>query len=270
MLASSSSDLSGTFWSAAAVVVALAAILVAVLIWRLGPPRCLLLYSLDSDTALLSSHARARAAGAELQIILGGQELSDPHFVSLQIASYGRRDIRVDDFSEARPLVLDLAAPILKVLASDMGGDKMPEVMTTIDGSRVMLGPGLIKRRQLISLDLLTDGPVTLTCPRPPLADVTIRERVDETGEPRWLKWGASIAGLVFVAAVTLVGIGQAHHIVLLREVGSGVGVGVVVVLPLLAVVGLAILTVRNRRLPGGRRQPPRDRRPAEGRRRTG
>ena len=160
MLASSSSDLSGTFWSAAAVVVALAAILVAVLIWRLGPPRCLLLYSLDSDTALLSSHARARAAGAELQIILGGQELSDPR-VSLQIASYGRRDIRVDDFSEARPLVLDLAAPILKVLASDMGGDKMPEVMTTIDGSRVMLGPGLIKRRQLISLDLLTDGPVT-------------------------------------------------------------------------------------------------------------
>jgi hypothetical protein len=60
---------------------------------------------------------------------------------------------------------LDLAAPVLKVLASNMGGDTMPEVTTTTDGSRVMPGPGLIKRRQVVGLDLLKDGPVTPDIP---------------------------------------------------------------------------------------------------------
>jgi len=72
VLASGSFHLSGNFWAPLAVVVA---VLVPVIIWRFGTPRRLLLYSLVSDTALLTSHARARTAGAELQIILGGQEL---------------------------------------------------------------------------------------------------------------------------------------------------------------------------------------------------
>jgi len=72
VLASGSFHLSGNFWAPLAVVVA---VLVPVIIWRLGTPSRLLLYSLVSDTALLTSHARARTAGAELQIILGGQEL---------------------------------------------------------------------------------------------------------------------------------------------------------------------------------------------------
>jgi len=178
VLASSSSSVSDTFWAASGVIVALVAILVSVLIWRLGSPRRLLLYNLVSDAALLSSDARSRAAGAEFQIILGGRELDDPHFVSLRIVSRSRLDIRVEDFSESRPLVFELAAPILKVLHSDTGGDVMPEVITGTDGSTVTVGPSLINRRQVISLNLLTEGPVTLTCPRPALADVRIREGI--------------------------------------------------------------------------------------------
>ena len=156
MLASGSFHLSGNFWAPLAVVVA---VLVPVIIWRLGTPSRLLLYSLVSDTALLTSHARARTAGAELQIILGGQELTDPHFVALRIESRSRADVRPEDFTAGRALMFELAAPILKVLDADTGGEAMPEVPTGADGTRVTIGPALINRRQVITLGLLTDGP---------------------------------------------------------------------------------------------------------------
>ncbi len=256
MLASSSSSLSATFWSAAAVIVAFATILVTVVLWRLGSPRRLLLYSLESDTALLSSDARARAAGAQLRMILGGQELSDPHFVSLQIGSYSRSDIRPGDFTDGRALAFDLATPILKVLACHTGGDKMPEVRIGTDSSRVLVGPSLINRRQMISLDLLADGPVTLTCPRPPLADVKIRERSDETRtpEPNWLKPASYIAGLTGIVGLILVRVGQLNHIAQLRNIGTGIFIGVFFGLPIFAAATLSIMMIRNRRLPKNRR----------------
>jgi hypothetical protein len=65
----------------------------------------------------------------------------------------------------------------------------------------VLVGPGLIKRGQMISVDLLTDGPASLQC-LSPLADVAIREaQADDAGERPWGK-------RVQTAAFTLFAIG--------------------------------------------------------------
>jgi hypothetical protein len=220
-------------------------VVVAWAAWRFGSPRRLLLYGLDSDTPLLSGDARARAAGAKLQIILGGKELSDPHFVAITLVSRSRRDIRPDDFIESRPLALDLAAPVLAVLACDTGGDKMPDVKMGTDGSKVTVGPGLINRRQVISLDLLTDGPVTLTCPNPSLADVSIREREDESKIPTWLKRVFYVGIITFLVGIALAAIGQSHH-PLVNAIGGSLIVVVVFAVPLAAAVWGLFFTVRN------------------------
>jgi hypothetical protein len=77
----------------------------------------------------------------------------------VRIESRSRADVRPEDFTAGRALMFELAAPILKVLDADTGGEAMPEVPTGADGTRVTIGPALINRRQVITLGLLTDGP---------------------------------------------------------------------------------------------------------------
>jgi len=199
VLASGSIQISANFWAGAGVVAAVAAIVVAVLLWYLGSPRRLLLYSLTSQTALLTRGTRQRAV-PDLAVTLSGEPLDDPHVASLQIESRGRRDIRGADFENTQPLKLDVGTPVLKLLDSETGGTAMPEIKIATEGSAVVIGPSLIKGGQVIIIDLLTDGPVTLTCPSPALADVTVRERrANEIPEPRWLR-RSQASGVALIA----------------------------------------------------------------------
>lgn len=121
----------------------------------------------------------------DLEVTLRGDPLYDPHVTAIRIQSRSRRDIRGSDFENGEPLQFRLGSPVLRTLAADTGGDDMPKIPVGTEGSAVLVGPALIKRGQVISIDLLTDGPVKLTCPNPSLADVTVREtRPSEGGEP--------------------------------------------------------------------------------------
>jgi hypothetical protein len=175
MLASSPFYASGTFWAGAAVAVAVVAIVVPVVLWFRIAPRRLLIYSLVSETALLASGPRHQV-GPDLKVTLSERILHDPHVISLQVESRSRRDIRRTDFEDAAPLMLDLATPILSLLDLDTGGQGMPEVELEIKSTTVAIGPSLIKSGQVIKVDLLTDGPVSVTCPHPQLADVIVKE----------------------------------------------------------------------------------------------
>jgi hypothetical protein len=154
---------------------------VPIVLWFLGSPRRLLVYSLVSDTALLTSGAREQV-GLGLEVTLSGQVLDDPHVVWLQVYSRSRRDIRVTDFENSVPLILDLGTPILNLLAVDTGGPGMPDIKVETERTMVAIGPGLIKKGQTISVSLLTDSPALLTCPNPQIADVTVRSRRPDVG----------------------------------------------------------------------------------------
>jgi hypothetical protein len=159
-----------------------------------------LVYSLVSDTALLSADAREKA-GPGLRIVLGGDLLDDPHVVSIRIEYRGRRDIRESDYEKRVPLQLDVGVPILKWLSPGTDAAQMPGLSVEPGTHAVLVGPGLIKRGQMISVDLLTDGPASLQC-LSPLADVAIREaQADDAGERPWGK-------RVQTAAFTLFAIG--------------------------------------------------------------
>jgi hypothetical protein len=176
VLASSPFYTSGTFWAGAAVAVAVVALVVPIVLWFLGSPRRLLVYSVVSDTALLTSGAREQV-GLDLQVTLRGQVLDDPHVVQLQVESRSRRDIRGTDFENGMPLKLDLGTPILNLVTVDTGGSEMPDIKVQTESTMVSIGPGLIKKGQIISVGLLTDSPVLLTCPNPQIADVVVRQR---------------------------------------------------------------------------------------------
>jgi hypothetical protein len=179
---------SATFWTGIGTAAAVLTLLTTVVLWSKGAPRRLLIYGLRSQIALLSSDAVGRAGiGSELQVIVNGRALTNPHVVSIAVVNRSRRDIRSTDFEDGIPLAIELNVPILQVLSSDTGGAAMPKMQLDTDDTKILIRPGLIRRRQVISLELLTDGAASLSCCNPALADVTVRDGTDDDVEPRWL-----------------------------------------------------------------------------------
>lgn len=159
-----------------------------------------LTYSLVSDTALLSADAREKA-GPGMRVTLGEDALDDPHVVSIRIEYKGRHDIRGSDYEGCVPLLLEVGVPILKWLNPGTDADVTPGILVESAAHAVRIGPGLIRTGQSISIDLLTDGQVSLRC-LSPLADVAIREaQAEDESELLWAK-------RVQAAAFTLFGIG--------------------------------------------------------------
>jgi hypothetical protein len=196
---------SATFWTGAGTFVAFVTLVLTAAVWYAGPSRKLVLYGLRSDTALLSTGGMLmNDHPPDLQVTLDGQVLRDPHFVSIVVANRSRRDIRRADFEDSVPLTIDVGAQIHKVIRSDTGGTSMPEIQLGVSGQCVTIGPGLIQRRQVISLDLLTDGPAELDCTNPSLADVRIRDGTNDDAEPTWLRTLAAVAAVIVVTAVLL------------------------------------------------------------------
>jgi len=176
------------------VLVAIVTLVVIAAQFVTGSSKRSLTYSLMSDTALLSEGARAKA-GPDLRVTLGEDVLDDPHVVSLRIEYKGRHDIRSADFEGSEPLMLDVGAPILKQLNQEDVLDIIPSISFDPGAQAMRIGPGLIKRGQLISIDLLTDGQVSLRCSSP-LADVSIREA--QLGAESDLLWAKRLQGAAF------------------------------------------------------------------------
>jgi hypothetical protein len=185
MLASGPLYSSPTFWAGAGVAIGAATLLVIVTQWRAGTRRRVLTYSLVSDTALIREGTRERT-GQDLKIVLGDKPLDEPHVVSIKIELRGREDIESANYDSNRSLTLDLGTSILKRLDQENNDKALP---IAIDAERLCIGPGLIRSGDALTVDLLTAGPVQLTCPDPPLANVDIREsQADDGDELIWLK----------------------------------------------------------------------------------
>jgi hypothetical protein len=191
---------SPAFLGWAAVLVAIVTLMVIAAQFVTASSTRALTYSLISDTALLSEDAREKA-GPDMRITLGDDVLDNPHVVSIRIEYKGKRDIRSSDFEGRMPLIMEVNAPILKRLNAGADADVMPGMLVEPGAMAVTIGPGLIKRGQVISIDLLTAGRVRLRC-LSPLADVTIREA--QAGDESELLWVRRVQ----VSAFTLFAIG--------------------------------------------------------------
>jgi hypothetical protein len=183
----------GHFYSSSAflgwvgIAVAIVTLTVIAAQFAAGSSKRALVYSLISDTTLLSEGARERA-GPGLRVTLGDDTLDDPHVVSLRIECKGRRDIRSADFEGGKPLMLHVGTPILKQLSREADDDTAPCISFNSHAQTIGIGPDLIRKGQLISIDLLTDGQASLRCISP-VADVAIREaQPDGETDLVWLK----------------------------------------------------------------------------------
>lgn len=70
MIASGHWYTSGTFWAAAAVIVTVIFGVATIVLWKLGPPRRVVVYSVE-DTSLLA-RSLPRQAGPKLMVNYGG------------------------------------------------------------------------------------------------------------------------------------------------------------------------------------------------------
>ena len=170
---------SGTFWAIVVVVVTIVAGAVTVVLWRLGAPRRLIVYSME-PTSLLATSAPRRAVSG-LKVSYQDEVLTNPYLVILRVESRSRRDIATADFDAGRPLVFDIGARIVAPVGGGSSVIRSPGGVISYSERQVSVAPLLIRKGQLFRLELLTDGTPHLSC-QSPLIDVTVREG----GPDRW------------------------------------------------------------------------------------
>lgn len=149
---------SGLFYAAAGLVAAV--VIGAVTVWAtlfVGSIKRRITYSLAEDTPLL---ARTSAlAEGDLDVIYQGHRATSPRVVSVRVDIRGRRDISSGDFDEGRPLAISLGdgTKIVKRLGTATEPE-MPESAFGVDATRLLIGPCLIRKRQVMWFWFLVDG----------------------------------------------------------------------------------------------------------------
>ena len=190
----------------------------AVHTWHIPTFHRLLVYGITLDTPLLSGESRG-IDPSELSLAYRDQTLRDPHVVSLVLENRSRSAIPSLDFDQGRPLLFDVGVPILALLSVEGSQTDLLQRFR-INGSHIEVGPSLILRRQMIRLNILTDGQPSLTC-QSPLINVEVREQ--KSGERRPLL-RQNLALIVLLACFVVVlyaitsdnGVAEAAEIVLL------------------------------------------------------
>lgn len=168
---------SGTFWSAAAVVVTLLVGVATVAVTYLTRfARQRLEYGLRTVAPLLTAPDGVRD---DLELRHRGVRLEQPHLVEVVLAGSGRRDIPGTSFDNGDPIRLDLGVPIVELLqiTADDSASATPTPPVHAVGTALLVGPALIGRRQHLTLTALVQGEPSLRC-EAPLPNARVRRGV--------------------------------------------------------------------------------------------
>jgi hypothetical protein len=220
---------SGTTIGITGIVFAVVAIIVAVALWKIGPPRRRLYYGITSDTPLLSQRLPDQPE-TRLEVTVGGRPVGNPHVIAFWAQNWSRTDIRAAEFENGTPLVFDLGAPIIHLLDRAKLLEEWPALNLTYEGTRIVIAPIRLPRRKLMEVGILTDGHTNLSCATE-IDDCDLREIA---GGPSSRSRAAQetlvmyILGFVIGLALIGVGLGGIYDIPPVA-VGSGT-VGVVAV----------------------------------------
>jgi hypothetical protein len=199
----------GIFWGAAgAIAVVLSIIVLAWVSIRVAKPKRQLWCSLTSATPLIAGQP---GMSSELRVMYGDEQLAAPHTVGVILRSRGRRiDILRAAFDKEQPLAIDVGATILEILERVTDPDRtLPEI--THDGSRLLIGPSLIKWNQNIAVALLTEGRPELGPLGQQLENIDIRRgdpevkvSISELGLPPTIGLLDSLASSLVRAAIAV------------------------------------------------------------------
>ncbi|GAA3500178.1 hypothetical protein GCM10019016_072830 [Streptomyces prasinosporus] len=181
------------------VVTAGGAVLAAWAALKANNPKLRLGYRLHSSAELLADHG-----SSGLSVTHNGTALTSPHVASVQIVNQGRRDIVSAMFHNGDPVEFDLGEPILALLGTESSPSSSHAPSATVSGSKLLVPPSHVRRKQRITYTVLLDGPVAGLGTRHSLVNVDVREAGsdDKLGCTGWL-----IFGVLTALAVTLVGI---------------------------------------------------------------
>jgi hypothetical protein len=171
----------GTFWAGAAAIVGLVSLVVlGWLTWRAANPKRRLWYSMPTVTPLATTGTGIQSG--DLKISYSDRPLKSPATANIQLVSRGRLDIPRSAFDDNQPLQLDVGAPIVKVLNVATSPNCAKPPLET-DGSRLLVQPCLIGRRETIVITLLVEGVPYLRPLLHTLENVDIRRA--DPGQPR-------------------------------------------------------------------------------------
>ncbi|MFS8198823.1 hypothetical protein ACLVWQ_09045 [Streptomyces sp. CWNU-52B] len=197
LVASDAFYTSGTFWAAAAVIVAIAVGVGAV--WatlRAANPKRSVHISMV-ETRLLRGRARL---GPTLEITRGGTVLRDPRLVSIYLRNPSRRDIASSSFDQGLPLKVGLGTSILDLLGTEALPATAQAPAATISGSELHISPGRIGRQSQITYSVLIDGDASFSCQHS-LIDVDVVEAEPyDSGRPTFVTYATGALSVVTVA----------------------------------------------------------------------
>ncbi|WP_089316993.1 hypothetical protein [Actinomadura mexicana] len=174
---------SGTFWTATGVVVTLLVGLgtgAVTYLTRFARQR--LDYGLRTVAPLLTAPDGVRD---DLELRHRGVKLERPYLTEVVLAGRGRRDIPRSAFDNGAPIRLNLGAAIVELLqvkTTDSASSTPPPPVAT-DAEALLIGPGLIGRRQRITLSVLVEGEPDLSC-EAPLPNARVRSRSVDPIDP--------------------------------------------------------------------------------------
>lgn len=190
----------GTLWAVIGAVLAVLAIIVSIVLWRVGTPPSVLEYGVPTATALLNQRTTPPNAG--LEVMVRGKAVSNPWVATLQITNRGRRDIKTADFDQAKPLIITFdSAEVVGML----NGNKLAGLPIRVDDHHIILEPTLIHGGQQIRMDLLTDGSPEPSCDSDHLIDVRVRRGEQyRRSDVRDMRTSVSLSSLIRPLVITL------------------------------------------------------------------
>lgn len=194
------------FWTIAPVVLTFATICTAICryLYRWARSRPIITYELAASIPFLRKIDGIKTG---VSVLHGNQEVADPHVLELKLVSKSGKDIPTDLFDQNRPLSIDVGIPIVALLKTKYEPSQAPYPEAMTNGSALEIRPSLIRKRQIMTFFLLTDGPAKSLTEKNPLIDYNLRNATSyqtrRVTNPRLkiiLAW-ASIAYIAFYLA---------------------------------------------------------------------
>jgi hypothetical protein len=173
--------------------------------YRVAFPRNRILYGIPSVTSLVDTSA---IAGGTLEILYQGQTLSDPKLIEVWLVNSGQKDIPSADFDNGAPIELELSTPILGVLDVLSGASTTPVPPMTVSGSRILVGPALLRKNHRLRYRILIDGPdPTLTC-KCSITDIDISQKstdnLDTLARGARFDWLGALSALLWLSILPI------------------------------------------------------------------
>ncbi|MGW1062869.1 hypothetical protein [Micromonospora rubida] len=163
------------------------------------PQRKKLAVSILTPAPLLNREAMP---GAEMEVVIEGKPVKDPHIFVATIENVGRLGIKSEDFDRQRPITFTLGVPIVSILevSTTPQVSAVPNVQQ--DGWNINVGPDLIPAGQSIIIQALTSGEPNTELPEHHLADTIVERAPESTPVQRAARYLEPLVGLASTLAL--------------------------------------------------------------------